>query len=202
MRDRRYLIVAIICFALAALVAWCGVANAQSVIGLVGIGTSGNLGEENPGYQAQLLVADRRGPVAWEASGLFDTANKYTGAGYSANATLDVAVLTARDVGALVGVEYGYRSGGAWAKQGVWIRAGVEGRRADQVFRILARATFDGSANDSTWSRILEAEIRQRVGHWWLTGEGGVVWYTQAGERRAGFYSALRIGREFGRLHG
>jgi len=200
MRQHRYLIAAIVCFALAALTLWCGVAGAQTVTVLGGIGTSGRLGEENPGYQAQVLVGDRLGGLAWESSLKVDSANKYTGSGYSVNGVFDVAMLGSKDIGVLAGLEYGYRNGGDWSKQGVWLRAGLEGRRAEQVFRVLARATFDSTANDTTWSRVVQGEIRQRVGRWWFMGEGGVVWYTQP-DRQVGFYSALRMGREFGRRH-
>jgi hypothetical protein len=189
--DRRYLIAALICFTLAALIGWCGVAGAQSVIVLGGIGTSGHLGEENPGYEAQGIVAHRSGGFVWEGTATFDSAHKYTGAGYSLNAVGDVALLGRADVGLVCGAEYGYRNGGDFTKQTVWLRGGVEGRRAHEVIRVIARAEL--AATDDTRTKIVQVEYRRGWGRWWVTGTGGVVWYVQP-TRQTGFYSALRVG--------
>ena len=191
MHRHRYLIAALVCFTLAALILACGVAGAQTVTVLAGVGMSGNLGEHNPGYQAQAIAADRHGALAWESSARFDTTDKYTGGGYALNGVFDVSVLSSRDVGLVAGVEYVYRDGGPWVKQGAWLRAGIEGRRECEVIRVIARATL--AETDDTNSRIVQVEYRRRFGRWWVLGEGGVVWYRQAGSH-VGFYSALRVG--------
>jgi hypothetical protein len=189
--QRRLLLLAVLFLALSALLLTCAVAGAQTVTVAGGIGTSVNLGEQNPGYQAQVLVAHRTGPFAWEASGLVDSANKYTGAGYSVNGVFDAAMLGSHDIGVLAGVEYSYRNGGDWSKQTVWLRGGVEGRRSHEVFRIIARATFE--ATDDTRTRMVQLEYRKGWGRWWMLVDSGFVWYTQP-DRSTGFYSGIRVG--------
>ena len=176
---------------LVAFVLCATVASAQSVIVAGGIGTSGNLGEDNPGYQAQALVGARHGGFVWESSVVFDSAHKYTGAGYSVNGVFDVSLLGSRDIGLIVGTEYGYRNGGEWAKQTMWLRGGVEGRRAHEVIRVIARAEL--AATDDTRTRIVHVEYRREWGRWWVLGAGGVVWYVQP-SLKTGFYSSLRLG--------
>ena len=187
----RDLIAAVVCVALAALLLVVAVAGAQSVIVAGGVGTSGNLGEENHGYQVEGLVAHRAGGVVWETSVVFDSAHKYTGHGYSVNTVGDVALLGSRDLGLLVGAEYGHRDGGDWAKETLWLRGGIEGRRAHEVIRLIARAEL--AATDDTRTRIVQVEYRRGWGRWWVLGTGGVVWYVQP-TLMTGFYSALRVG--------
>lgn len=174
---------------------------AQTVTVLGGVGVSGGLGEDKVAPQALVLVDGTSGAWTVASRATFDAARKYTGHGWVAKAAVEVQHRVGGPWGLLVGAEYGYREAGLWAKQVVWVRAGVVyvPPATGDIVTVLVRVPTWTTANDTTHARIGQVEVRHRTGRWVWSVEYALVVFQRGAQTRWGGYGACRVGRIIGR---
>ena len=149
---------------------------------LIGLSSSVGLGEQPPGVVGQALVYGYR----WQAQTTFDTMDKATGAGWLAGQSVDVDLGS----GLLVGAEYRYRNGGAWAKHTGWLRAGYATAWGQNVVQVIGRAAVVG---DTTDEGAIQVEYRRYAGRWVFTTTQGIEVYFQP-DARWGYYMMASVG--------
>ena len=157
---------------------------------LIGLSSSANLGERPPGFRAEAIVQGQH-RLGWESVTAFDGTDKATGAGWAIGQTVDVAATDLGQVGLLVGADYRHRNGGAWSKDTIWLRGGVIRTAHGHSLRLVCKATV--WASDDTRSTAAELEYRARLGRWVVGTRQGVLWFIQP-TAKAGYYMTATAG--------
>ena len=158
---------------------------------LIGLSSSANLGEASPGFRTEAIVQGQS-RYEWESVTSYDSTDKAASSrGWSVGQSLDLAMLDLGGVGVLAGADYRHRNGGAWSKDTVWLRGGFIRTLHGHSLRLVCRAT--AWASDDTRSTAAELEYRARFGRYVVGTRHGVLWYLQP-TAKAGYYMTATVG--------
>jgi len=149
---------------------------------LIGLSSSVSLGEVSPGFVGRAIAHGHR----WEAQALYDTADKYTGAGWRGQ-IIGQGVIGS---GLLLGAEYLHRNGGAWTKDTGWLRGGYARAWGHNSLQLVLRAAVIGHTENEG---AVQVEYRRQEGRVVIATTQGVLWYNQTAWQ-AGYYMTASVG--------